>query len=44
LARSALLITIDTPPSLSWQQSSSRITGSTIHRDDWWSSSVIGRL
>ena len=32
-ARSALVITSATPPSLSWQQSSSRSTGSMIHRD-----------
>ena len=32
-ARSTLVTTIATPPSLSWQQSSSRTTGSTIQRD-----------
>jgi hypothetical protein len=42
-ARSGVVTTSATPPSLSWQQSSSRRTGSTIHRDCWWSASVIGR-
>ena len=42
-ARSGVVTTIATPPSLSWQQSSSRRIGSTIQRDAWWSASVIGR-
>ena len=40
-ARSALTTTNATAPSLSWQQSSRR-SGSTIQRERWWSSSVIG--
>ena len=40
-ARSTLVTTIAWPPSVSWQQSKSR-NGSTIQRDAWWSSRVIG--
>jgi hypothetical protein len=32
-ARSGVVITSATPPSLSWQQSSRRSTGSTIQRE-----------
>jgi len=42
-ARSGVVTTIATPPSLSWQQSRRRSTGSTIQRELWCSSSVIGR-
>ena len=40
-ARSAETITNAWPPSVSWQQSS-RCSGSTIIREAWWSSRVIG--
>ena len=40
-ARSADTMTNAWPPSVSWQQSS-RCSGSTIIREAWWSSSVIG--
>ena len=41
-ARSAVVATKATAPSLSWQQSRSRKTGSAIQRDSWWSSTVMG--
>ena len=41
-ARSRLVTTTATAPSLSWQQSSSR-SGSAIHREAWCSASVTGR-
>src|SRR5579883_453983 len=40
-ARSAEVTTIATPPSVCWQQSSSRY-GYEIQREVWWSSTVIG--
>ena len=40
-ARSRLVTTMAWPPSDSWQQSSRR-SGSTIQRDAWWSSKVMG--
>ena len=42
-ARSTEVTTSATAPSLSWQQSS-RCSGSTIIREAWWSSRVIGLL
>ena len=41
-ARSAEVITRATEPSVSWQQSKSRMAGSAIHREAWCSSNVIG--
>jgi hypothetical protein len=42
-ARSRLVMTTATDPSVSWQQSNRWMHGSTIHREAWWSSNVIGR-